>query len=92
MPKNARTVLSGLQKKGFQSRDNDHRFLHLWVDNHKTSIYTKISHGERDIGDNLLGLMARQIRLTRRQFLDLVDCPLSEEEYVGILRNGGHID
>lgn len=91
MPKEARDVANGLEKKGFRRRDNDHAFFHLWIGEKKTAIYTKISHAEREIGDNLLSVMARQIRLTRQQFVQLVDCPLSLEEYTALLRAGGHV-
>src|SRR5205823_4623038 len=54
----------------------------LWVDGKKTRIYTKVSHGEKEIPDNLLGAMARQLNLNKKQFLELVDCPLTREIYV----------
>ncbi len=91
MPKDARDVIAGLERKGFQRKENDHTFLHLWVDGKKTPVYTKVSHGEREIGDKLLAMMARQTRLVRRDFLNLVDCPLKFDEYVAILRKDGHI-
>ena len=91
MPKHARDVITGLVRKGFQKKENDHTFLHLFVNGLKTPIYTKVSHGEKQIGDKLLGAMARQVRLTRRQFLDLIECPLSETAYVDLLRNKGAI-
>ena len=59
MPKEAREVASGLEKKGFHRRENDHTFFHLWIDNKKTPVYTKISHGKKEISDNLLSVMAR---------------------------------
>ena len=91
MPKDAREVIAGLEKKGFRRRDNDHAFLHLWVDGKKTPVYTKVSHGEKEIGDKLLGMMARQVRLVRKQFLELVECPLKLDEYIAILRREGHV-
>jgi hypothetical protein len=91
MPKPAREVIAGLQRKGFASRENDHTFLQLWVANKKTPIYTKVSHGEKEIPDNLLSAMARQLRLNRKQFLELVDCALTLEQYTAILRTGSHI-
>lgn len=89
MPKKARDVIAGLTQKGFQAKENDHTFLHLFVDGRKTAVYTKVSHGEKEIGDKLLGLMARQIRLSRREFLDLIECPLSHDAYIVLLRNKG---
>src|SRR5579871_2178995 len=92
MPKDARQVGNGLQRKGFTSRQGDHTYFHFCVNGKKTKIYTKISHGENEIGDRLLGMMARQLRLSKRDFLELVDCPLSLDEYQRVLRQGGHIE
>ena len=35
----------------------------------------------KDIPDNILGQMARQCLLTKPEFLRLVDCPMSRDEY-----------
>lgn len=91
MPKSARKVMAGLEKKGFKMRENDHSFFHLWVGGKKTVVYTKVSHGEKEIADNLLGAMARQLALSRKQLLELVDCPLTEAAYVAQLRAAGVI-
>jgi hypothetical protein len=91
MPKNARDVAAGLRKKGFVERANRHKRYVLWVKEKKTAIFTEISHGEKEIGDPLLGVMARQLKISRSQFLDLIDCPLSREEYAEHLRKAGHI-
>jgi hypothetical protein len=89
MTRDAKEVSAGLAKKGFVPRENDHTFYHLFVAGKKTIVNTKISHGEKDIGDRLLGMMARQLRLSKRDFLNLIDCPLSFDEYVKLLRNEG---
>jgi hypothetical protein len=92
MPKGAREIAAGLAKKGFQKRDNDHTFFHLYANGKKTIVYTKMSHGEKEIGDKLLSIMARQVNLSRKQFLDLVDCPLKLNEYLELLRKAGKIE
>ena len=89
MPRPARDVMAGLTKKGFIKKENDHTFFHLWVAGKKTRIYTKVSHGEKEIADNLLGAMARQLNLNKKQFLELVDCPLTLDAYVASLRAAG---
>lgn len=91
MPKAAREVMAALEQKGFQKKENDHTFFHLWVAGRKTAIYTKISHGEKEIGDKLLGMMARQLKLTAKQFRELVECPLSRDQLIQHLRAAGHI-
>ncbi len=62
------------------------------VSGEDTEITTLISHGpDRDIGDQLLAQMARQLSLTRRQFDDLIDCRLSQADYEAMLRRDGVI-
>jgi len=92
MPKDARRVAKGLKKKGFFTDQGDHTFYHLCVNGKKTVVYTKISHGEDEIHDELLGKMARQVGLNKRDFIDLIDCPLSFEDYLKRLRAAGKID
>jgi len=75
-------VRSGLQKKGFAARNRSHRVLrHVAQDGTHTTILTQVSHGPqgRDISDGILGMMARQCKLSGRQFRGLVNCPLSRK-------------
>ena len=92
MPRDARKVKKALGKKGFEKKESHHTFFHLYVNRKKTAIFTKISHGAHDIGDNLLSLMARQLKISPRQFRDLIDCPLEAKEYIQVLRDDGHIE
>ncbi len=55
-------------------------------------VMTKISHGESEIGIGLVKRMRRQMWLTNNaEFGRFVDCPLTYEEYVGLLRAQGVI-
>lgn len=57
-----------------------------------TLMTTKVSHGSgNSIGDNLISLMAKQLKLTRAQFVDLVKCPMSEDGYRGELTKQGRL-
>ena len=84
-------IAAALLTKGFQpkSGDRDHEYFFLVAQGLKQSVFTKLSRGSgyRTYGDNLMALMARQLRLTRRQLNDLVDCPMSEEDYRAHLRS-----
>lgn len=91
MPRRAKEVEAGLLQKGFQLRQSKDAYFHLWHEGKKTAIWTKISHGEREIHDGLLAAMSRQVKLSRRQFDDLVDCPLSKEEYISLLKESGDL-
>lgn len=85
------TALCG---KGFtRKKSGDHWFYTLHVDGVKTSIFTKTSHGSSgsDVDDSLVGMMARQVRLSSGQFRQLVTCTLSEKDYLQVLRDNRHI-
>ncbi|MBD2518888.1 hypothetical protein H6G93_28800 [Nostoc sp. FACHB-973] len=80
---------SALLSKGFQETQNDHHyFIYFTKDGKKTTAKTKTSHTKKmkDIPDNLLSQMAKQCHLTKPQFLDLVDCPLTQDKYEEILQ------
>jgi hypothetical protein len=92
MPRDSRDVANALVAKGSHERPGDHKFYHLYVAGAKTRIWTKISHGNREIHDGLLCTMARQLRLTNRQFRDLVECPLTAEGFARLLRERGEVE
>jgi hypothetical protein len=84
-------LLRGLQKKGFVQSEGDHTFLILCVNDRKTSIHTKVSRGGREIDDYLINKMSIQLKLERKKFLDLVNCPLSLEGYLKELKSQGYL-
>jgi predicted RNA binding protein YcfA (HicA-like mRNA interferase family) len=86
----ARKVLKGLEKKGFVQAEGDHAFLILHVNGKKTSIHTKISHGSNEINDYLINKISIQLKLEQKKFLDLVNCPLSIENYLEELKSKGY--
>ena len=43
------------------------------------------------INDSLLNPMARQCKLDKSDFINLVDCPLSRDDYENKLINAGYI-
>ncbi len=48
-----------------------------------------VSHNSRDVGDDLIHQMARQTRLTKSDFVALVECSLSGEGYRAKLVEAG---
>lgn len=94
MPRDKRDVEAGLRNKGFVQDNNDHHFFVYWtLDGRKTRARTKTSHTQRykDIGDGLLAEMARQCKLTKPQFLSLIDCPMAREQYEAALTERGEL-
>lgn len=85
---------NALKKKGFEQSNRDHKkFTYHTFEGEKTSIWTKISHGtsHKDISRDNLKKMARQCRLDLESLHDLIDCPLSREEYQKIQISSGDI-
>lgn len=76
-----------LKKKGFvdsTSKSVDHKYLDLFH-NGKLVLSTKISHGNKDLGAHLIKQMSVQCHLSKNEFMDLSNCPLSQEDYFEIL-------
>jgi hypothetical protein len=86
-----RVIESALTQKGFEkTKDGDH-YRYYFYDLHTgaTLSQTKMSHGVlgETIGAPLISQMARQLHLTKAQFLALIDCTIDEEQYRAILRD-----
>ena len=94
MPRAKSKVETALRQKGFaENQSHHHQFVYTRQDGRLTSIRTKTSHTPKmkDLGDELLGQMAKQAKLDRRTFLELVDCPLSREAYEALLIKKGEL-
>lgn len=72
-----------------QSESDHHRFIPYDDDGKTILATTKISHGSKhDIGDTIISLMARQMRLaTKANFVGMVQCTLSYEECLKIIKS-----
>ena len=82
-----------LCKKGFEcKRDADHVQYILYINGLKTRVRTKMSHGENEISDDLILKMSRQVKLSKPKFMDLINCPLSKDEYRRILEESNEVD
>ena len=89
----AKKTYKNLLKKGFDdasSKSDDHKWLELFYDG-KLVLHTKISHGEKDLGDFLIKQMSLQCKLDKTDFMDLAHCPLSKKQYFEILEEKGYI-
>ena len=87
-------VERALRKKGFKQRENDHAYFNYYSkEGIKSRVFTKTSHGTKvkDIQGDPLRWMAAQCKLTVDQFLMLVDCPLTRDDYEALLIQNHHI-
>lgn len=89
-----RKIKTALETKGFKKRDNDHEFYDLLVKGKKVGILTKISRGSKYkiYDDGLLGMMARQLRLSKADLMRLIECSLSGDAYAKLLEESGAIE
>lgn len=83
----ARDIRSALTKKGFVE-DSSSKHIHLifWSLGKKTGIWTVISHSNKEIFDELISSMAKQTKLDKKDFLSLVDCSLSQDDYEKLVK------
>lgn len=89
-----RDLESALLRKGFRCSNNDHRkFVYYSCNGKKTSVWTKTSRGSKhkSISESNLRKMARQCRLDYQDFLRLVECPMSRDEFEELLVQNGTI-
>lgn len=93
MPRKQSEVEKGLEAKGFQRSRGDHNYFHYYSKaGRKTRIFTKTSHGAREIDDSLLARMAKQCKLSRADFERLIDCPLDRDAYESRLIEQGIVE
>ena len=82
MPRKQSEVEKSLTTKGFKRKEGNHSYFNYYATSgKKTAVFTKTSHGAREIDDSLLSLMARQCKLSRADFDLLIDCPLDRGAY-----------
>ena len=85
----SKKTYENLKKKGFHDVAGDHKFLRFFH-NGKLVLPTKTSHGSaHDLNDYLIGQMAHQCKLDKKDFFSLVNCPLSAEDYLNKLIAAG---
>jgi len=78
---------ASLCRKGFVEVVGKHHKYYFFHNNGiKTLIKTYISHGDKELNDYLQGQMAKQTKLAKKDFVDLISCELSEEGYIKLLK------
>lgn len=77
-------MAKALEVKGMERDEAHHHMFRKEIDG-VTALVTRMSHSGGDIDDGLGKMMANQCCLQLREFWNLVDCPLSEEEWDGLV-------
>lgn len=88
-------MISNLPKKGFMvNKKGHHIFFYHIQDGRETGIRTKISHTAKmkDISNDIISAIKRQLKLdTNAEVKDLIECPMDEATYIGLLRKKGEL-
>ena len=96
MPLKRKKLVHALRQKGFkeETKDRDHDFFRLVREGIKEAVYTKVSRGTgyRDLGPQLVSRIRRQLKLEGNELSQLVECPLSEEGYIQLLKDRNVLD
>jgi len=69
-----------INKFGFIQSNRDHKWFALDLPDLPT-IATKVSHGRKEIGRKLEGRIAKQLRVRKRFYSEMVGCTKSREDY-----------
>ncbi len=92
---NKRKAYKNLKKKGFVDSENhggDHKYLE-YTHKGKVVLFTKLSNGsKKDLDNYLISQMSKQCKLSKNDFADLVNCPLSKDDYIKKLKENGILD
>lgn len=81
-------IEKALQQKGFiLDDDGNHKKFFFNFPKLNKQIFTMTSHGSsyKTIHDSLIGKMARQLFLTKEEFISFIKCDIELTEYYNIL-------
>lgn len=93
-PRKVKDIQKVLLKKGFKlyPEKDHHQFYFLTIDGIKQHVYTYFSHGEKEYGKYLMGKIKGQLKFTSSDRAeDFFDCPMTEEQYIEMLRENDFI-
>ena len=87
MVRESRKARQNLLKKGFAEFQGAKHIHYIFTYKGNEICKTRMSRNGQDIDDYLISKMSTQLYLDRKDFLGLIDCPLSEEDYIKILKD-----
>lgn len=82
-------ISRALLSKGFRQYNADHVYFIFYYEGKRTSVRTKISHGKDEYDDRLLNYMSIELHLEKKEFEEFIECPLTQEQYIELLKKRG---
>lgn len=87
-----REIASSLLRKGFRPEEGgNHTKFHLVVDGRDSGVVTFLDRHEREYSDFRLHLIAKELGLRSGDLKKLIDCPLSYDGLVELLKQTGEL-
>lgn len=73
--------------KGFEKMERDHEIYSMVVDGEVT-VSTRMSRGSshREISKDLLSKMSKQLKMSKQQFLEYIECTYTYEDYCKFIK------
>ena len=84
-------LVNALLNKGLEKVESRHTMLWLVVGGRRRNIHTWISHGQRKADDWLLNHIARELHLSKRELLQLIQCQIGGDDYASLMIERGHL-
>lgn len=85
----SKQIEKSLKQLGFECTNTHHKIYTLRIKG--LNIRTRLSHGVKDYGNDLLAQMSKQLYLKKSELLRLIDGEMTHTEYEGILKSKGII-
>lgn len=80
-PRKAAVVAAALEAKGMTLDASGHHLMFRKTIDGVVTLVTRISHSASEIPDGLGVMMGKQCALQLKEFWELVDCTLSEQDW-----------
>ena len=80
--------MENIQKVGFKVRSTGHNYGWLIVNGRK-DLEGSLFSWERDIPSVVANKIRGQLKLSQKDFVELINCPLTYEDYLNILKQKG---
>lgn len=80
-------LVTTLEKKGFKLKEgHNHKLYYFHYEGKRTSIRVTISRGNKSYGDELMKWVYQGMSLNKAQFLEFIECTMSEAKYIEHLK------
>jgi hypothetical protein len=87
-----RAFAGALLRKGFERVEGKHHAMFFLVaEGKRTSVRTRLSHGQRRVDEWLLSEIAKELHLSKRELLRFVECAMSGQEYAALMAERGYL-